>query len=158
MSLSRFALYFLPENLRPPPNSKVCARDAHSNLVFLHFPRLSDLSLFFSALATVMGNSERFGRKGVAVNVTFRLVIWQIIITHLRRVPGYRYLTCPHACPSNGNIAMIAPYIRVKGVEPTDEADLLAKSAMPSSIKVTLGTVDESPFQGSNPDQAPTAL
>ena len=27
-------------------------------------------------LATVMGNSERFSRKGVAVNVTFRLVIW----------------------------------------------------------------------------------
>ena len=53
MSLFRFALYFLPENLRPPPNSKVCARDANSNLVFLHFPRLSDLShdlsLFFSA-------------------------------------------------------------------------------------------------------------
>jgi hypothetical protein len=47
MSLFRFALYFLPENLRPPPNSKVCAHDAHSNLVFLHFPRLSDLSLFF---------------------------------------------------------------------------------------------------------------
>ena len=46
MSLFRFALYFLPENLRPPPNSKVCARDAHSNLVFLHLPRLSDLSLF----------------------------------------------------------------------------------------------------------------
>ena len=85
MSLFRFALYFLPENLRPPPNSKVCARDDHSNLVFLHFPRLSDLSLFFSAqkrlgvgdaLATVMGNSERFGRKGVPVNITFRLVIW----------------------------------------------------------------------------------
>ena len=45
MSLFRFALYFLPENLRPPPNSKLCARNAHSNLVFLHFPRLSDLSL-----------------------------------------------------------------------------------------------------------------
>src|SRR5271166_2190811 len=36
----------LPENPRPPPNSKLCARNAHSNLVFLHFPRLSDLSLF----------------------------------------------------------------------------------------------------------------
>ena len=46
MSLFRFALYFLPENLRPPPNWRVCAHDAHSNLVFLHFPRLSDLSLF----------------------------------------------------------------------------------------------------------------
>ena len=56
----------------------------------------------------------------------------------------------------NGNFAMIAPYIRVNGLEPTDEADLLAKSGMPSSIKVTLGTVDDSSFQGSNSDQAPT--
>src|SRR5208282_3364491 len=57
LSLIRFALYFRPENLRPPPNSKVCARDAHSNLVFLHFPRLSDLSLFF--LWTPMGTCPR---------------------------------------------------------------------------------------------------
>ena len=56
----------------------------------------------------------------------------------------------------NANFAMIAPYTRVKGVQPTDEADLLAKSGMPSTVKVTLGTVDDSPFQGSNPDQAPT--
>ena len=56
----------------------------------------------------------------------------------------------------DGNFAMIAPYIRVNGVQPTVEADLLAKSGMPSSIKVTLGTVDDSSFQGSNPDQAPT--
>jgi prepilin-type N-terminal cleavage/methylation domain-containing protein len=56
----------------------------------------------------------------------------------------------------NGNFAMIAPYIRVNGVQPTDEADLPAKSRMPSTVKVTLGTVDDSPFQGSNPDQAPT--
>jgi prepilin-type N-terminal cleavage/methylation domain-containing protein len=56
----------------------------------------------------------------------------------------------------NGNFAMIAPYIRVNGVQPKDEADLLAKSAMPSSVKVTLGTVDDSSFQGSNSDQAPT--
>ena len=33
----------------------------------------------------------------------------------------------------NANFAMIAPYIRVKGVQPTDEADLLAKSGMPST-------------------------
>ena len=56
----------------------------------------------------------------------------------------------------NGNFAMIAPYITVNGVQPTDEADLLAKSRMPSTVKVTLGTVDDSPFQGSNPGQAPT--
>ena len=51
---------------------------------------------------------------------------------------------------------MIAPYTRVNGVRPTVKADLLAKSGMPSTVKVTLGTVDDSSFQGSNPDQAPT--
>ena len=56
----------------------------------------------------------------------------------------------------DGNFAIIAPYIRVNGVQPTVEADLLTKSGMPSTVKVTLGTVDDSPFQGSNPDQAPT--
>jgi prepilin-type N-terminal cleavage/methylation domain-containing protein len=56
----------------------------------------------------------------------------------------------------NGNFAMIAPYIRVKGVQPTDETDMLAESGMPSIVKVTLGTVDDSSFGGSNPDQAPT--
>jgi prepilin-type N-terminal cleavage/methylation domain-containing protein len=52
----------------------------------------------------------------------------------------------------DGNIGMIAPYTRVNGVRPTGEADLLAKSGMP----LTLGTVDDSSFGGSNPDQAPT--
>jgi len=56
----------------------------------------------------------------------------------------------------DSNFAVIAPYIRVKGAQPTDEADLLAKSGMPSSVKVTIGTVDDSSFQGSKPDQAPT--
>ena len=56
----------------------------------------------------------------------------------------------------DANFAMIAPYIRVNGVHPTVEADLLAKSGMPSRVKVTLGTVDDSSFHGSNPDQAPT--
>jgi len=56
----------------------------------------------------------------------------------------------------NGNFAMIAPYIRVNGLQPTDEADLLAKSGMPSSVQVTLGTVDDTSFQGSSSDQAPT--
>jgi prepilin-type N-terminal cleavage/methylation domain-containing protein len=55
----------------------------------------------------------------------------------------------------DGNFSMIAPYIRVNGVQPTVEADLLMKSGMPSTVKVTLGTVDDSSFQGSNPDQAP---
>ena len=56
----------------------------------------------------------------------------------------------------DGNFAMIAPYIRVNGAQPTAEADLLAKSGMPSTVKVTLGTVDDSSFHGSNLDQAPT--
>ena len=55
----------------------------------------------------------------------------------------------------DGNFSMIAPHIRVNGVQPTVEADLLTKSGMPSTVKVTLGTVDDSSFQGSNPDQAP---
>ena len=57
--------------------------------------------------------------------------------------------------PDN-NFAMIAQYTRANGVQPTGEADLLAKSRMPSTVKVTLGTVDDSAFGGSNPDQAPT--
>ena len=56
----------------------------------------------------------------------------------------------------DSNFAMIGPYIRMNGVQPTVEADLLAKSGMPSTVKVTLGTVDDSMFQGRNPDQAPT--
>ena len=56
----------------------------------------------------------------------------------------------------DSNFAMIAHYIRVNGAQPTVEADLLAKSGMPSTVKVMLGTVDDSSFQGSNPDQAPT--
>ena len=56
----------------------------------------------------------------------------------------------------DANFAMIAPYIKVNGAHPTAKADLLAKSGMPSTVKVTLGTVDDSSFEGSNPDQAPT--
>jgi prepilin-type N-terminal cleavage/methylation domain-containing protein len=55
----------------------------------------------------------------------------------------------------DGNFAMVAPYIGVHGVHPTVAADLLAKSGMPSTVKVTLGTVDDSSFEGSNPDEAP---
>ncbi len=53
------------------------------------------------------------------------------------------------------NFAMIAPYTRVNGILPTGEADLVAKFGMPSTVKVTLGTVDDSSFGGSNPNQAP---
>jgi type II secretory pathway pseudopilin PulG len=59
-----------------------------------------------------------------------------------------------NGCPDD-NFAMIAPYTRVNGVLPTGEADLVAKSGMPSTVKVTLGTVDDSSFGGSNLNQAP---
>ena len=42
-----FRRLFLSKKLRLSPNSKFYTRDAHPNLVFLHFPRLFDLSLFF---------------------------------------------------------------------------------------------------------------
>jgi hypothetical protein len=40
----------------------------------------------------------------------------------------------------DGNFAIVASYTRVNGLQPTGEADLLAKSGMPSTVKVTLGT------------------
>ena len=52
---------------------------------------------------------------------------------------------------------MIAPYIRINGVQPASEADLLAKSGMPSTgVTITLGTVDDSSFGGGHTDVAPT--
>ena len=54
------------------------------------------------------------------------------------------------------NFAMIAPYIRVHGAQPTNEHHLLSLSALPNSVRVTLGTVDDSRFGGQNSDQAPT--
>jgi prepilin-type N-terminal cleavage/methylation domain-containing protein len=57
----------------------------------------------------------------------------------------------------DGNFAMIAPYIRVNGAQPTSEAQLLQLSGFPpSGITITLGTVDDSSFGGSNTDKAPT--
>lgn len=57
----------------------------------------------------------------------------------------------------DGSFAMIAPYIRVNGAQPTSEANLLQLSGFPSSgIRITLGTVDDSSFGGSNTDKAPT--
>lgn len=56
----------------------------------------------------------------------------------------------------DSNFAMIAPYIRINGAQPTSEADLLEDSGMPSSVQITLGTVDDSSFKGTNVDQAPT--
>ena len=48
------------------------------------------------------------------------------------------------------NFASIAPYIRVNGAQPVDEADLLAKSGMPSTVVITLGTVDDTSFGGTH--------
>ena len=57
----------------------------------------------------------------------------------------------------DGNFAMIAPYIRVNGAQPASEADLLKLSGFPSSgISITLGTVDDTSFGGSNTDEVPT--
>jgi prepilin-type N-terminal cleavage/methylation domain-containing protein len=56
----------------------------------------------------------------------------------------------------DGNFAMIAPYIRVNGAQPTSEANLLQLSGLPSSgINITLGTVDDTSFGGSYTDTAP---
>jgi prepilin-type N-terminal cleavage/methylation domain-containing protein len=54
------------------------------------------------------------------------------------------------------NFAMIAPYIRVNGAQPTDEQNLLSLSGMPKRVRIRLGTVDDSSFGGQNQDQAPT--
>ena len=57
---------------------------------------------------------------------------------------------------SSQDFSKIAPYIRVNGAVPTNVGELLSLSGMPSTVTVTLGTVDDSSFGGSNPDQAPT--
>jgi Tfp pilus assembly protein PilE len=54
------------------------------------------------------------------------------------------------------NFAMIAPYIRLNGAQPTNEQHLLSLSALPDSVRTRLGTVDDSSFGGQNSDQAPT--
>jgi prepilin-type N-terminal cleavage/methylation domain-containing protein len=57
---------------------------------------------------------------------------------------------------SSQDFSKIAPYIRVNGAQPTSIPDLLSLSGLPSTVTVTLGTVDDSSFGGSNTDQAPT--
>ena len=57
----------------------------------------------------------------------------------------------------DANFAMIAPYIRVNGAQPTNEANLLALSGFPSSgVGIKLGTVDDSSFGGTTPASPPT--
>jgi pantothenate synthetase len=56
----------------------------------------------------------------------------------------------------DSNYASIAPYVRVNDAQPTDEADLLAKSGMPSTVSITLGTIDDRGYGGTHSDEAPT--
>ncbi|HYY31256.1 MAG TPA: hypothetical protein VE860_25170, partial [Chthoniobacterales bacterium] len=56
----------------------------------------------------------------------------------------------------DSNFALIAPYIRVNGQQPTDEGNLLSLSGFPPGVTMTLGTVDDSSFGGSHTDQQPT--
>src|SRR5215469_7356611 len=53
------------------------------------------------------------------------------------------------------NFASIAPYLRVNGVQPANQADLQKLEGFPSSTSIRLGTVDDSGLGGSNTDQAP---
>ena len=56
----------------------------------------------------------------------------------------------------DANYASIAQYVRVNGGQPADEPSLLQMSQIPSSAKITLGTVDDSSFGGKNVDEAPS--
>jgi MSHA pilin protein MshA len=58
----------------------------------------------------------------------------------------------------DSQLAMIAPYIRVNGAQPTSVANLVQLSGFPSGVTFTLGTVDDSAFQGGHTDQAPTVI
>jgi prepilin-type N-terminal cleavage/methylation domain-containing protein len=51
---------------------------------------------------------------------------------------------------------LIAPYIRINGAQSQSVADLLSMSGLPSNVTITLGTVDDSSFGGTNTDQKPT--
>ena len=57
----------------------------------------------------------------------------------------------------DANFNLIAPYIRINGAQPASAADLLAKSGMPSTVTITLGTVDDTsiPNSTNSSDVAP---
>jgi len=64
-----------------------------------------------------------------------------------------------NADPDGNFSKYIAPYIRVNGAQPSDMADLLAKSGFPSGVvTVHLNTVDDSSLvpSGGHSDVAPT--
>ena len=63
-------------------------------------------------------------------------------------------ITGYNAAPDN-NFASVAPYIRVNGQQPANEAALLTMSGMPAGVQILLGTVDDSSFGGTNVDVAP---
>lgn len=46
------------------------------------------------------------------------------------------------------DFSVIAPYIRINGAQPSSISDVLSLSGMPSSVVITLGTVDDGTGQG----------
>ena len=60
-----------------------------------------------------------------------------------------------NAAPDS-NFASIAPYIRINGAIPASEADLLAKSGMPATVVIALGTVQDNNVTPAVPDTPPT--
>ena len=64
-------------------------------------------------------------------------------------------ITAYNSAPDS-NFALIAPYIRVNGAQPASTADLLSMSGLPSTVTISLGTVDDTSFGGKNPDSKPT--
>ena len=59
----------------------------------------------------------------------------------------------------DAQFGLIAPYIRINGTQPADVGTLLSLSGMPASVKITLGTVDDTSFGSAgthSPDVAPT--
>jgi prepilin-type N-terminal cleavage/methylation domain-containing protein len=57
------------------------------------------------------------------------------------------------AAEPDGKFALISQYVRINGAIPTNTADLLAKSGMPATVAIVIGTVDDG---GTTPDVAPT--
>jgi prepilin-type N-terminal cleavage/methylation domain-containing protein len=56
----------------------------------------------------------------------------------------------------DSNFTSIAPYIRVNGAIPTDETNLLTLSGMPTTVQITLGTVQDNIGPPIVPDTPPT--
>jgi prepilin-type N-terminal cleavage/methylation domain-containing protein len=66
-------------------------------------------------------------------------------------------ITSYNTSTGDTQFGLIAKYIRVNGAPPTTVASLLALSGFPpTGVTITLGTVDDSSFGGTDLDQAPT--